>query len=62
MMKAAPFGVFALIAVTVAKFGVGTLLPLGKLILVVYGTVVFFCCCGVGDKREIDRNEYFSHL
>ena len=31
VMKFAPFGVFALIAVTVAKFGVATLLPLGKL-------------------------------
>ncbi|MFH4146944.1 cation:dicarboxylase symporter family transporter, partial [Acinetobacter baumannii] len=33
VMKFAPFGVFALIAVTVAKFGVATLLPLGKLVL-----------------------------
>jgi proton glutamate symport protein len=42
IMKFAPFGVFALIGVTVSKFGLGSLLPLGKLVLVVYGTMAFF--------------------
>ncbi|KAB2495357.1 cation:dicarboxylate symporter family transporter [Priestia endophytica] len=42
VMKFAPFGVFALIGVNVAKFGIGSLIPLGKLILVIYLTMFFF--------------------
>lgn len=42
IMKFAPFGVFALIGVTVSKFGLGSLLPLGKLMLLVYATMIFF--------------------
>ncbi|WP_240416280.1 cation:dicarboxylate symporter family transporter [Paenibacillus periandrae] len=36
IMKFAPIGVFGLIGVTVSKFGVGSLIPLGKLVLAVY--------------------------
>jgi proton glutamate symport protein len=60
VMKAAPFGVFALIAVTVAKFGVGTLLPLGKLILVVYGTVVFFAVVVLGINAKLTGTNIFT--
>lgn len=42
VMKVAPIGVFALIGVTVAKFGVASLLPLGKLVLTAYGVMIFF--------------------
>ncbi|MDP4164124.1 MAG: cation:dicarboxylase symporter family transporter, partial [Bacillota bacterium] len=42
IMKFAPFGVFALIGVTVSTFGVSSLIPLSKLILTVYGTMLFF--------------------
>ncbi|MDQ0859616.1 cation:dicarboxylate symporter family transporter [Bacillus sp. V2I10] len=42
IMKFAPFGVFALIGITVSKFGVQSLIPLSKLILVAYGTMTFF--------------------
>ena len=42
IMKFAPVGVFALIGVTVSKFGVASLLPLGKLILVVYAAMLIF--------------------
>ncbi|MGQ3379849.1 cation:dicarboxylate symporter family transporter [Priestia endophytica] len=42
VMKFAPFGVFALIGVNVAKFGIGSLIPLGKLVLVIYLTMFFF--------------------
>lgn len=42
IMKFAPFGVFALIGVTVSKFGVASLIPLGKLVLVVYLSMIFF--------------------
>lgn len=36
IMKFAPIGVFGLIGVTVSKFGVGSLVPLGKLVFAVY--------------------------
>ncbi|MDQ0879255.1 cation:dicarboxylate symporter family transporter [Peribacillus sp. V2I11] len=42
VMKFAPIGVFALIGVTISKFGLESLIPLGKLALTVYGTMIFF--------------------
>ncbi|MDU2064256.1 MAG: cation:dicarboxylase symporter family transporter [Sporomusaceae bacterium] len=42
VMKFAPFGVFALIGVTVSKFGLQSLIPLGKLVLTVYGAMALF--------------------
>lgn len=41
-MKYAPIGVFALIGVTISKYGFESLIPLGKLAVTVYGTMVFF--------------------
>jgi proton glutamate symport protein len=48
IMKAAPIGVFALIGVTVSKFGLSSLIPLGKLVLVVYGAMFFFILVVLG--------------
>ncbi|WP_243355382.1 cation:dicarboxylate symporter family transporter [Bacillus litorisediminis] len=48
IMKLAPFGVFALIGVTVSKFGLSSLIPLGKLVLTVYGTMIFFVLAILG--------------
>ncbi|MFJ7930249.1 cation:dicarboxylate symporter family transporter [Peribacillus sp. NPDC096622] len=42
VMKFAPIGVFALIGVTISKFGLESLIPLGKLVLSVYGSMLFF--------------------
>lgn len=42
IMKVAPLGVFGLIGVTVSKFGVASLIPLGKLVITVYGAMIFF--------------------
>ncbi len=42
IMKYAPIGVFGLIAATVATFGFASLLPLGELVLLVYGTILLF--------------------
>ncbi|OXM82333.1 cation:dicarboxylate symporter family transporter [Paenibacillus rigui] len=42
IMNFAPIGVFALIGVTVSKFGLASLIPLGKLVLSVYGAMLFF--------------------
>lgn len=42
IMRFAPFGVFALIGVTVSKFGLSSLVPLGKLLILVHITMLFF--------------------
>ncbi len=42
IMQVAPLGVFALIGLTVSKFGVASLLPLGKLVIVVYVAMILF--------------------
>ncbi|MDC7828667.1 MULTISPECIES: glutamate/aspartate:proton symporter GltP [Pseudomonas] len=42
IMNYAPIGVFALIAVTVANFGFASLLPLAKLVVLVYVAIGFF--------------------
>ncbi|AKN31699.1 glutamate:protein symporter [Clostridium carboxidivorans P7] len=48
IMKTAPFGVFALIGVTVSKFGVKSLIPLGKLAITTYGAMFFFVLVVLG--------------
>ncbi|WP_059171524.1 cation:dicarboxylase symporter family transporter [Bacillus sp. FJAT-27445] len=48
IMKFAPFGVFALIGVTVSKFGVSSLVPLSKLVLTTYGIMIFFVIVVLG--------------
>lgn len=48
IMRYAPVGVFALIAVTVANFGFASLLPLAKLVLLVYGAIIFFALVVLG--------------
>ena len=60
VMRFAPFGVFALIGVTVAKFGVGSLLPLGKLILCVYGAMLFFVLVVLGIIAKISGTSIFT--
>ncbi|BDG46432.1 MULTISPECIES: glutamate/aspartate:proton symporter GltP [Parageobacillus] len=53
IMKFAPFGVFALIGVTVSKFGMESLIPLSKLVIVVYGTMVFFILAVLGGVAKL---------
>ena len=48
IMRYAPIGVFGLIAVTVANFGFASLLPLAKLMLLVYFAIVFFALVILG--------------
>ncbi|MBF7683431.1 glutamate/aspartate:proton symporter GltP [Acinetobacter sp. B5B] len=42
VMMYAPIGVFALIAVTVASFGFSSLIPLAKLVILVYSAILIF--------------------
>ena len=53
VMKFAPIGVFALIGVTVSKFGVESLIPLGKLAILVYATMIFFVVVVLGLTARI---------
>ncbi|MCM3727386.1 cation:dicarboxylase symporter family transporter [Neobacillus cucumis] len=62
VMKFAPFGVFALIGVTVSKFGLSSLIPLGKLVLVVYGAMIFFILVVLGITAKIAGVNIFKFL
>ncbi|EZP76236.1 proton/glutamate symporter family protein [Parageobacillus genomosp. 1] len=53
IMKFAPFGVFALIGVTVSKFGVESLIPLSKLVILVYATMIFFIVVVLGGVSKL---------
>ncbi|OTU46054.1 glutamate/aspartate:proton symporter GltP [Acinetobacter pittii] len=53
IMKYAPVGVFGLIAVTVANFGFASLIPLGKLVVLVYGAIFFFAFVVLGLTAKI---------
>ncbi|WP_025733990.1 glutamate/aspartate:proton symporter GltP [Carnimonas nigrificans] len=48
IMRYAPIGVFALIAVTVASFGFSSLVPLIKLVALVYAAILFFALVVLG--------------
>ncbi|MGG1674832.1 cation:dicarboxylate symporter family transporter [Neobacillus sp. NRS-1170] len=60
IMKLAPLGVFALIGVTVSKFGISSLIPLGKLVLVVYGAMIFFILVVLGLTAKIAGYNIFK--
>ena len=53
VMKFAPFGVFALIGVTVSKYGFASLIPLGKLAILVYAAMIFFILIVLGITAKI---------
>ncbi len=53
VMKFAPFGVFGLIGVTVSKFGLASLVPLGKLMILVYLTMAFFILVVLGGIAKL---------
>lgn len=59
IMKFAPVGVFALIGVNVAKFGAASLIPLGKLVLAVYVTMIFFVIVVLGVIAKISGTSIF---
>ncbi|MFS0603574.1 cation:dicarboxylate symporter family transporter [Peribacillus frigoritolerans] len=59
VMKFAPFGVFALIGVTVAKFGIATLIPLGNLVIAVYVTMIFFVFAILGIIAKMSGTSIF---
>ncbi|AMX00544.1 cation:dicarboxylase symporter family transporter [Rummeliibacillus sp. G93] len=53
IMKFAPIGVFALISVTVSTFGIKSLVPLGKLAILVYAAMILFVVVVLGIVAKI---------
>ncbi|EPX2322253.1 glutamate/aspartate:proton symporter GltP [Acinetobacter baumannii] len=60
IMKYAPVGVFGLIAVTVANFGFASLIPLGKLVVLVYGAILFFTLVVLGITAKMFSINIFT--
>jgi proton glutamate symport protein len=60
IMKFAPFGVFALIGVTVSTFGVSSLIPLSKLVFTVYGAMIFFILVVLGLTAKLAGINIFN--
>ncbi|MBO1911986.1 cation:dicarboxylase symporter family transporter, partial [Microvirga sp. 3-52] len=60
IMKFAPIGVFGLIGVTVSKFGLSSLIPLGKLMILVYATMIFFVVVVLGLISKMVGSSIFS--
>ncbi|MFW1965239.1 cation:dicarboxylate symporter family transporter, partial [Acinetobacter baumannii] len=60
IMKYAPVGVFGLIAVTVANFGFASLIPLGKLVVLVYGAILFFALVVLGSTAKMFSINIFT--
>ncbi|MGK5508857.1 cation:dicarboxylate symporter family transporter [Brevibacillus formosus] len=62
IMRFAPFGVFALIGVTVSKFGLSSLIPLGKLVILVHIAMLFFILVVLGIIARISGVKITSIL
>ena len=60
IMKFAPIGVFALIAVTVSTFGIQSLIPLSKLAILVYAAMAFFVIVVLGIVARIAKINIFK--
>ncbi|MDV7640620.1 glutamate/aspartate:proton symporter GltP [Acinetobacter baumannii] len=60
IMKYAPVGVFGLIAVTVANFGFASLIPLGKLVVLVYAAILFFALVVLGITAKMFSINIFT--
>lgn len=53
IMRYAPIGVFGLISVTVANFGFASLVPLAKLVMLVYFAIIFFALVVLGSVAKL---------
>ncbi|MEI1688767.1 glutamate/aspartate:proton symporter GltP [Acinetobacter baumannii] len=60
IMKYAPVGVFGLIAVTVANFGFTSLIPLAKLVVLVYAAILFFALVVLGITAKMFSINIFT--
>lgn len=62
VMYLAPLGAFGGIAYAVGEFGLATLVPLGKLVLSVYGTMVIFVVLVLGGIMRLVKLNIFKFL
>lgn len=62
VMHYSPIGIFGLIAVTVASFGLSALLPLAKLIGITYVAVLLFAVCVLGAVAKMAGVGFFHLL
>jgi proton glutamate symport protein len=62
VMKFAPLGVFAAIAYTVGSKGLGILVTLGKLVLVMYGSLALFVLLVVGGAAWLIRVPFLTFV
>ncbi|APC40020.1 cation:dicarboxylate symporter family transporter [Clostridium estertheticum] len=62
IMKVAPIGVFGLIGITVSKFGLSALIPLGKLAITVYGAMILFVIVVLGLVAKMVHINIFSFI
>lgn len=62
IMKVAPIGAFGAMAFTIGKYGIHSLLPLGKLMLVFYATCVFFVLGILGAICRFNGFSIFRYL
>lgn len=60
IMRYAPIGVFGLMTVTISKFGFGSLIPLMKLILIVYLAMIVFTLVILGGMAYFCRFNIFT--
>ncbi len=62
VMYLAPFGAFGGMAYSIGKFGIATLLPLGKLMLTMYGTMAAFVFIVLGAIMRYYKLSIFKFL
>jgi proton glutamate symport protein len=62
VMKFAPLGVFAAIAYTVGSKGLGILITLGKLVLVMYGSLAVFVLLVIGGAAWLIRVPFLTFV
>ncbi len=62
IMKVAPLGAFGAMAFTIGKYGLGTLLPLGKLMLCFYATCLVFIFLVLGTIAALTGFSIFKFI
>ena len=62
IMRMAPVGAFGAVAFTIGKYGIGSVIPLGKLLLLSIATMSFFIVCVLGAIAYYYRFNIFRFL
>ncbi len=60
IMRLAPIGAFGAMAFTIGKYGVGTLVQLGQLIICFYITCILFVVVVLGEHRPGHRLQHLQ--